>query len=100
VKIFDTGLPIDQYKDFIWRRGDRFLLKLHGINFNLQARDLYVEPVYLPLFQYQKDGGQMILDVRLGWTEDCWTIILMQVFPYVWIGHSKHIRLDPLDEET
>lgn len=101
MKIYINRFEKKEYPNFLRRLGTSHFLKLHGFNINTyyeQAEIEDVDPVYIPLFKYIREGGQLIIDIHL-WREQCISIVLMGVPPYIYIAKSSEIRLDYEEED-
>jgi hypothetical protein len=101
MKIYINRLEKKQYPYFLRRLGTSHFLKLHGFNINASEDDIEIrdiDPVYIPLFKFIQEGGQIIFDFHL-WKEQCISVVLMGVPPYIYIAKSSEIRLDYEEED-
>ena len=99
MKIYHSSHEVDVYTRFKRRIGKGFLARLIGINIDVNPpRDIYVEPVYLPLITIDNSGGQFIMEVHWGWRAEATVIILMKMFPYIWIRNTKNLSLEYKDD--
>ena len=100
MKIYHSAHEVDTYSWFKRRVRNGFLAKLIGINIDINPpRDIYVEPVYLPLIKIDLSAGQAILEVHWGWRAEATVVILMKVFPYIWITNTKNLSLEYDEDE-
>jgi hypothetical protein len=80
MKIYQDRFLISRFPAFRRRTGE-VLSRCIGANFTVRDGKVTVEPVYLPLLKFTKQGGMIAIDV--AFTDLFAVIILFPKFPFV-----------------
>ena len=86
MKVYINGEKFAEFKNFMWRIGDTYLLRIIGIDLvSTEKIKLEVVPFYLPVFQVSARGGQLIFQIILN-QKTVLTFLFQAHYPYIHIG--------------
>ena len=86
MKVYINGEKFAEFKNFMWRIGDTYLLRIIGIDLVSNEKvKLDVVPFYQPVFQVSAKDGQLIFQVILN-QKTVLTILFQARYPYIHIG--------------
>lgn len=86
MKVYINGEKFAEFKNFVWRIKDTYLLKIIGID--LISNDkvkLDVVPFYQPVFQVSTRTDQLIFQLVLS-QKEVLTFLFQAHYPYIHIG--------------
>ena len=86
MKIYINGEKFTEFKNFVWKIKDTYLLRIIGID--LVSNDnvkLDVVPFYQPVFQASAKAGQLVFQLMLN-HEKVLTLLVQARYPYIHIG--------------
>lgn len=92
MKVYSVGNLFAEYKNFIKRQNENFLLKLHGIDISRSVDGMEVTPVYIPLFSYTKSAGIRVLEIHF-WRESSWNIYFLPYWPFIYAFVSRTAKV-------
>ncbi len=98
-KVYFQQQPLESFKSFVWKLKGQLFLRLHGTNTDFKPpADLYIEPVYIPLISWNRDGNLLFIDIHWLWRETCRTIVFSKFYPYFWTGTTDQIKLQDIED--
>ena len=86
MKVYINGEKFAEFKNFVWRMKDTYLLRIIGIDLVSNEKvKLEVVPFYMPVFQVSVRAGQLILQIILN-QKTVLTFLFQARYPYIHIG--------------
>ena len=86
MKVYINGEKFAEFKNFMWRIGDTYLLRIIGIDLISNEKvKLDVVSFYLPVFQASARAGQLIFQIILN-QKTVLTFLFQARYPYIHIG--------------
>ncbi len=87
IRVFVNQLPVDEFVRWIGRQGPSYLLKLTGVNVSVaRGRNMEFQGVYIPLFTYRREAGQIVIELPLWRERKSCALILQETWPWVWFS--------------
>ena len=95
MKVYINGEKFAEFKNFVWRIKDMYLLRIIGIDLvSTEKIKLEVVPFYLPVFQVSARAGQLIFQIILN-QKTVLTFLFQARYPYIHIGkYETEVRYD------
>ena len=95
MKVYINGEKFAEFKNFVWRIKDMYLLRIIGIDLvSTEKVKLEVVPFYLPAFQVSARAGQLILQIILN-QKTVLTFLFQARYPFIHIGkYETEVRYD------
>ena len=89
MKVYINCEKFAEFKNFMWRIGDTYLLRIIGIDLvSTEKIKLDVVPFYLPIFQASARAGQLIFQLVIS-QKEVLTFLFQARYPYIHIGKYK-----------
>ena len=95
MKVYINGEKFAEFKNFVWRVKDMYLLRIIGIDLvSTEKVKLEVVPFYLPVFQVSARAGQLIFQIILN-QKTVLTFLFQARYPFIHIGkYETEVRYE------
>jgi len=81
MKLYHELVEVGKFPNFLRKDSDGYFLVIFGVNVYVRDGKVVVDPVYSPLFRYQKSAGQITIDLNL-WRDTARRFIFQLRRPY------------------
>ncbi len=88
--IYFDQVPMEMIPKRRWKMDRHHLLKLTGVNVSVGTK-VVAEPVYLPLYSWEKDGNVAAFD-WYGWGTKPTSMFFLPQWPFVWMIPNGEVR--------
>ena len=86
MKVYINGEKFAEFKNFVWRIKDMYLLRIIGIDLvSTEKIKLEVVPFYLPVFQVSARAGQLIFQIILN-QKRVLTVLFQALYSFLDVG--------------
>ena len=97
MRVFVNQLPADQFPNWVRKQGPSYLMKLTGVNVST-GKTLGFQGVYIPLFTYRREGGQIIIELPLWRATRSAALILQETYPWIWFNTTGQTVIEDWEE--
>ena len=92
MKFYNERVEYGQIRNLFWYRNGNVLERLNGINTHQTKDQFQLQPIYLPLLHFEKNGSFILID--FAWNKPLFTVVLMNSFPFVRVIKTEKIRME------